>query len=781
MRPPKHSSISFGEQIEDYEVLNLLGKGGFASVYRARCLKTLMEVAIKMIDKKLMAENGMVSRVRQEVAIHSRLKHPSVLELYTFFEDSDYVYLVLEHAQYGELQRYIKNNVLSINEDEAAHIMKQVVEGLLYLHSHNILHRDLTLANLLLTKKMRVKIADFGLATQLSRPDEKHMTMCGTPNYISPEVAMRSSHGLEADVWGLGCMLYTLLAGKPPFDTDAVKSTLTRVVMAEFQMPSGISPEARDLIEKLLRKNPRDRIHLSEILEHPFISRSEVDQSQRANKISYGNLALMDSGMGTMSTKSTRSSYSSRYRSRSEDREKRRQALQAPALPTVRDEELDLVNKTSKSLSLRGNGCSMVSKTGSTMGSRMAQHQSKMHSNNYALTMSGNQPLLDFFGNPISQKAVPNERKEPVSSIKREENQTEPVELGVPPLKTNRLQPTRHKTKTAILSLLDNGEVCIELLKRKGGSKAEERVVDVCRISNDGLRIAIYKVGRHGKGIPVAETPPPLPVEGADSVHSYEHLPKEHWKKYHYAAKFISLVRAKTPKITLYTNDAKCILMENSPDADFEAVFYSGGKITKSEEGYKAIDKDGVATILQEDVIDTYSSDLRTMWDHFNEAHRHSLAIESALELTSNCSVGPVFPVIVGRRPIHATLSIQPSQSKENNSPQQPMFGSFNVTSCYKSSSSSKITKLKVLNSVSIPGIGTACQMSNGEVRIKYRDGSELCVNGDSSGGILFKDQRGIETKFDQSDHLDQNLRSRLAQVPLVLRQLIPKQNAHLR
>ena len=85
-------------------------------------------------------------------------------------------------------------------------------------------------------KDGHIKIADFGLATQLSRPDEKHMTMCGTPNYISPEVATRSSHGLEADVWGLGCLLYTLLVGRPPFDTDAVKSTLTRVVMADYKV-----------------------------------------------------------------------------------------------------------------------------------------------------------------------------------------------------------------------------------------------------------------------------------------------------------------------------------------------------------------------------------------------------------------------------------------------------------------------------------------------------------------------------------------------------------------
>lgn len=131
---------------------------------------------------------GMVNRVRQEVAIHSRLSHPSILQLYSYFEDGDFVYLVLELCENGELQRYLKNRGSPLGEDEAREVMLQVVQGMLYLHSHNILHRDLSLANLLLSRDMKVKIGDFGLATQLTRSDEKHMTMCGTPNYISPEV-----------------------------------------------------------------------------------------------------------------------------------------------------------------------------------------------------------------------------------------------------------------------------------------------------------------------------------------------------------------------------------------------------------------------------------------------------------------------------------------------------------------------------------------------------------------------------------------------------------------
>lgn len=143
---------SFGEKIEDFQILEQLGKGGFAVVHRGICQKTFREVAIKMIDKQTMQAQQMTERVRQEVAIHSRLKHSSILELYTFFEDADYVYLVLELAHNGELNRLFKENEKVFGEFQAAAVIQQVLDGLLYLHSHNICHRDLSLSNLLVTR-----------------------------------------------------------------------------------------------------------------------------------------------------------------------------------------------------------------------------------------------------------------------------------------------------------------------------------------------------------------------------------------------------------------------------------------------------------------------------------------------------------------------------------------------------------------------------------------------------------------------------------------------------
>jgi hypothetical protein len=132
---------------------------------------------------------------------------------------------------------------------------------------------------------MNVKISDFGLATRLNIPDEKHFTMCGTPNFISPEIASRNAHGLEADVWSLGCMMYTFLTGKPPFDTDGIRNTLNRVVHSDYEIPDYLSAEAKDLIACLLKKNPLERLPLRKVLEHPFMNNVTI-KKQHQSRIS---------------------------------------------------------------------------------------------------------------------------------------------------------------------------------------------------------------------------------------------------------------------------------------------------------------------------------------------------------------------------------------------------------------------------------------------------------------------------------------------------------------
>lgn len=518
----------------------------------------------------------MTDRVLQEVTIHFRLKHPSILELYTFFEDSKYVYLVLELAQNGTLHQYFVDKRETLSEFEAANVLAQVVSGLQYLHSNNIMHRDMSMSNLLLTATMQVKIADFGLATQLDQHFEsKHKTLCGTPNYISPEVASRSTHGLSTDVWGLGCLLYTLLVGHPPFDANGVKSTLTQVMLANFTVPDFISGDASDLLQRLLCKDPMNRIQLNEVITHPFMIR----RSQQT----------IDSGIMTQSTGKS-------LRSRSAER-------------------------------------SFRHGMGQVVGSAsMYRHLSYQNISNHQ-----QQPSSYYMPSSASVPFNQAYQSEPTA-----------MRIDVAPLNTARLQPTRFKTKTCILSIVDEppGEVVIEFTKFRPKYN-EERVIEVCRISNDGLRIVLCQLNS-GKGFKIKEQPFEGLPEGSHRMYSYENLPEKHWKKYTYAHRFVQMVRAKTPKVTFYSELAKCQLMENLKD--FEMFLYKGGKVVKNAttNEFKLIAEPNLnARTLEENIT-----------QHAEKCYQHCVKIEQTMSLLALDH--PCFPIIIGRRPADQEAATDP-------------------------------------------------------------------------------------------------------------------------
>ncbi|XP_034108869.1 serine/threonine-protein kinase PLK4 [Drosophila albomicans] len=722
---------NYGETIDEFEVQHLLGKGGFARVYKAKCLRTHQDVAIKMIDKKLIQSSGLTNRVRQEVEIHSRLKHPSVLQLYTFFQDANYVYLVLELADNGELHRYMNQQMKRpFTEDEASSILRQVVAGLLYLHSHNIMHRDISLSNLLLSRDMQVKIADFGLATQLKRPDERHMTMCGTPNYISPEVISHLSHGLPADLWSVGCMLYTLLVGRPPFDTDAVQSTLNKVVHSDYTMPTHLSYEARDLIDKLLRKNPHERISLEQVLRHPFMLKSAgnhaVTYTTPGASDAY-SLASGDSGIVTFASNDSKNS----HRLRSVEQQSSQNML-----PQIQEEYGFYQEKISKPASFDstdmdwqrlGNGAQNV-------------------------------PFVAH-----STPAIPSAGRENKERI------------SVPPLNTLRLQPTRYKTKNAIMSIMANGEVIIEFIKSKSKMN-EDRIVDICRISNDGRRIIIYQPDP-GRGLPIREHPSAQYLSGEDWSYDYDNLPNKHWKKYVYAARFVGLVKSKTPKVTYFSALAKCHLMENL--ADFEMNYYAGAKLTKSpSEGIKVYDTHGVL------LSDHASNEAKSLIEHSNECFAHCLSICNALELAQTGN-NTCFPVTIGRRPSAAQL---PPNERSDGLKDTTNFAystpkshhgsiNFSISTLSSMRSGSDVIGSQVLAAqqnvpirrLNIPGVGSATELSHGVVQVQFYDGSVISVIPEAQGGgVTYTQPSGVSTHFPDHDDLPLAVRDRLAQLPQV-------------
>jgi polo-like kinase 1 len=158
----------------------------------------------------------------------------------------------------------------------------QIINALKYLHAHRIIHRDLKLGNLFINDKMEVKLGDFGLAAKLDFDGEKKRTICGTPNYIAPEVLEgKSGHSYEVDVWSLGVIIYTLIVGKPPFETSDVKTTYNRIRKIAYAFPDNVvvSDAARDLISRILIGDPTQRPTLDEICAHEFLTRNTIPKA----------------------------------------------------------------------------------------------------------------------------------------------------------------------------------------------------------------------------------------------------------------------------------------------------------------------------------------------------------------------------------------------------------------------------------------------------------------------------------------------------------------------
>lgn len=252
----------------------------------------------------------MAKRVRNEVALHKKMRHTNILTLYHFFEDDERVYLVMELCSHGELYSLLRRrrengeNGGTLTENEARIILRDIVAGLKFLHFRGIIHRDLKLSNILLSETGQAKIADFGLAvaTEFSDSDSRERTICGTPNYLAPEILNKKNYGRGADIWSLGCLLYSFLTGRPPFDSPDLPQTFDKVKRLDYQIPDHLSPTARDLISRLLSGDPINRPTFDQIIWHPFFNPAVSDPlcTRRLNPMKqmtkYGCIEIFTNG-----------------------------------------------------------------------------------------------------------------------------------------------------------------------------------------------------------------------------------------------------------------------------------------------------------------------------------------------------------------------------------------------------------------------------------------------------------------------------------------------------
>jgi serine/threonine protein kinase len=256
--------------LNDFEIGKPLGRGKFGRVYLAREKRTKFIIALKVISKRQLTSSRSEHQLRREIEIQSHLRHPNILRMYGYFYDAEKIYLILEYSVGGELYKKLCDKG-KFTEKESAKMIDQLASALQYCHSKRIIHRDIKPENLLRGMNGEIKLSDFGWSVHA--PTSRRTTMCGTLDYLPPEMVNRKEHDEQVDVWTLGILLYEFLTGKPPFEAESEEDTYRRIRNVDLQFPYYVSPEAVDLIRKFLVYDPKRRISLESARKHPFIQK----------------------------------------------------------------------------------------------------------------------------------------------------------------------------------------------------------------------------------------------------------------------------------------------------------------------------------------------------------------------------------------------------------------------------------------------------------------------------------------------------------------------------
>ncbi|KAM0527237.1 hypothetical protein ACHAPS_002914 [Verticillium nonalfalfae] len=290
----RSSNCSYKTQVGPWQLGKTLGKGSSARVRLCRHRLSGELAAVKIIPKKTayLIQHGSLAALHQyddslpdridgemrvpmsierEVAILKLVDHPNVMKVYDIWENRSEIYLVLEYVDKGDLFDYINTNG-RLNEEAAMYFFRQIMSAMQHCHAFNICHRDLKPENILLNAENQIKIADFGMAALHQSEGHRLETACGSPHYAAPEL-LKNKHyrGDRADVWSMGVILYAILAARLPFDDPDIRVLLARTKKGIYEMPEFLSPEAKDLICRMLQVNPDIRISLKDMWRHPLI------------------------------------------------------------------------------------------------------------------------------------------------------------------------------------------------------------------------------------------------------------------------------------------------------------------------------------------------------------------------------------------------------------------------------------------------------------------------------------------------------------------------------
>ncbi|GAB6031798.1 hypothetical protein CHUAL_010200 [Chamberlinius hualienensis] len=268
--------------LKRFDIGRPLGKGKFGNVYLAREKQSKVKVALKILFKSQLEKAALEHQFLREVEIHYNLNHPNILKMYGWFHDETRIYLILEYVYFGELYKELQSK-RRFDDAHAATYLYQIASAIQFCHANKVIHRDIKPENILLGFHNHIKLSDFGWSVH--SPSSRRDTLCGTLDYLPPEMINGYSHDDKVDLWSLGILCYEFLVGKPPFESNSQQLTYKRITQVDIKYPPFVHPRAIDLISKLLKRDPRQRLPIAELINHDWV---------QTHKMLYGLEAVKD-------------------------------------------------------------------------------------------------------------------------------------------------------------------------------------------------------------------------------------------------------------------------------------------------------------------------------------------------------------------------------------------------------------------------------------------------------------------------------------------------------
>ncbi|KAK5045158.1 hypothetical protein LTR84_009491 [Exophiala bonariae] len=279
-RPPT-TITEPGASPETYLIGKKLGKGGFAVCFEGKSKRSSEVLALKVVKAKV-EQKKMMEKFRTELQIHAKMHHPNIVEFLRAFTIEDHTYVVLELCPNGSLTEMVKaRSCLSL--PEVRRYMVQICGGVKYLHKRSVIHRDLKMGNIFIDQRMNLKIGDFGLAAVMADEQDRRTTLCGTPNYIAPEILSKSGsrgHDNKVDTWAVGVICYAMLMGTPPFQSKTQQEIYSKLKTLEYEWKidskNYIPQQAKDFVASCLNLNSAERPDMDQLVDHEFFTMGSI-------------------------------------------------------------------------------------------------------------------------------------------------------------------------------------------------------------------------------------------------------------------------------------------------------------------------------------------------------------------------------------------------------------------------------------------------------------------------------------------------------------------------